>query len=117
MTNLKYLDKKFRSIDQFGEKVTVYYRGHSTYQTKFGSFCTLSLVFIIGAIAIFKAKQLYNKTDPTIVQYSKFYNTTNDNTRYNLAAYSFGMIAGIQTYFYLNQTLVYRDVPDDFFTI
>ena len=117
MTSLKYLDKKFRSIDQFGEKVTVYYRGQSTYQTKFGSFCTLSLVFIIGALAIFKAQQLYNKTDPTIVQYSKYFNVSNDNTKYNLTDYSFGMATGIQTYFYQNHTLVYRDVPDDFFTI
>ena len=55
---LKMIDKYFRLIDQFGEPVSLNYRGYTFYKTKTGAFFTLICVAFISVIVYFKGQKL-----------------------------------------------------------
>ena len=60
MFSFKKVIDGFRSLDLFGEPVTVYFKGKSKYKTKIGAFFSVA-IFIICAVSGGKyAKRLIN---------------------------------------------------------
>ena len=60
MFSLKQIYDGFRSLDFFGEPVTVYFKGKSKYKTKIGAFFSVA-VFLMCAVSGGKyAKRLIN---------------------------------------------------------
>ena len=50
MFSLKQINNGFRSLDLFGEPVTVYFKGKSKYKTKIGALFSVA-IFIICAVS------------------------------------------------------------------
>jgi hypothetical protein len=66
MFSLKQINDGFRSLDFFGEPVTVYYKGKSKYKTKIGAFFSVA-VFIMCAVSGGRyANRMFNREDPFI---------------------------------------------------
>ena len=58
--------QKFKSLDGFGEQVTVNYRGENTYQTVPGAVLTLMTFMLVTAYSGFQITQLKTMSNPDI---------------------------------------------------
>ena len=51
----KMMQKIVNSVDLYGEKVGVNFKGQSTFSTKMGAFVSLALLLVISTYSIIKA--------------------------------------------------------------
>ena len=80
---MKNLTKKFTNIDNFGENISINYKGNSEYKTVLGAIFTLLLYVFITIITFWGIIEVFEYQDPQISQYT-LYDLRNDNTEYNL---------------------------------
>jgi hypothetical protein len=60
-TLVQTLKKSFKSVDLYGEKIELTYKGEGTYKTNIGAFVSLVLIFILGAYLIYRALVMFTK--------------------------------------------------------
>ena len=75
--------KHFISIDDYGEPVSVSYKGDSTYKTPVGAVLTLGMRLLMLIFTIYGVLKLTDFQDPQITQYTVFDNRS-DGREFNL---------------------------------
>ena len=58
--------KKFKTLDLFGQPVSLNYRGSTSYQTKLGALFSLIFMIVIGGVAIYRLEKLFLRKDPKV---------------------------------------------------
>jgi hypothetical protein len=59
------MQKIVNSVDLYGEKVGVNFKGQSTYNTKMGALVSLALFFLISTYSIIKVIAVLQRSEPT----------------------------------------------------
>ena len=68
---LKNLGEWVKGLDIFGHPITVFYKGDSTYKTKLGALCTLSVYFLTLLYAMAKLTEMVGMYDPDVIIFTK----------------------------------------------
>lgn len=58
----------FKNIDFFGQTVSMTWKGEDKFKTTFGAAVTLVLIGVLIAFTVFKAKDLFNRLNPSVTK-------------------------------------------------
>ena len=78
------LTDKFIGLDQYGEQVSLNYRGEGTYKTRCGASLSLITIFLLLVFTYKNGLKMVNRESPSVTITDVVLDISNDDTAYDL---------------------------------